>query len=963
MEDPTVKGLADCFVQTLNPNPEVIKQAESALKTAAAQPGYAIAVLKVVALDAPVEIRQAAAVSFKNFVKFNWAPEEHVTTTLVDPEKDEIKRLITSLMLSTPPIVRAQLSEALAIISRHDFPAKWQGLLPELLERLKSGESQTVLGVLETANSIYKRYRNVFMTDEVSRELEYSQQLVAPLLQVLKSLSAKVQANGADAGQLRVLLSSVRLVCRIFFSLNSPGLTEEFENTLDDWMAEFHTYLTYANPALAESDPEKESIVDAVKSAVCQNINLFMEMNEEEFAKFLGTFVQAVWMQLINVTLQPSQDNLAMNAIRFLNTVAKSVHHALFKNEDALKQVCEKIVIPNLKIREDVEELFDMNFIEYIRRDTEGSDVGTRRRAAADLVKSLTEKFPAEVTQMFSGYVGAMLSEYATNPAQNWKSKDCAIYLVMALTVRGKTAALGATETNQLVSITDFFSQQILPELQSPAVNDTPILKADALKFLTTFRSQIPKATCVSVFSNLVSLLGSESNVVHSYAAICIERLLASKESGKLRFTVADLNPVLGALLEKLFGAFKMPESNENEYLMKCVMRVISFVGPQITPVAAVCLQQLAQMLLAVCKNPTQPGFNHYLFESVAALIRFTCEADPAKVTELETQLFPAFQIVLQEDVQEFHPYVFQIFSQLIELRPAPLAASYMQIFPPLLTPLFWERQGNVPALVRLLQAYLRKAAGEVVQGGHLQAVLGVFQKLIASKAHDHQGFLILTALVEHLKLEAFAQYLPQIWTLLFTRLQSAKTPKYVRSLLVFLALFVARRGGGTVQASIDGVQPGLFVMLLQQVWLPTMPSIQGTSDEKLMVVATTKVLCECSALQAPEAAAVWGQLLDTELKCLEQRTVPIVGPEDEEAEADDYGGYSAAYAQLHNAHVPTVDPVADVKDVKQHLALSLSNFSRSQPGRMPGLVATNVSPEMQQRLQGYFQSAGVSVA
>lgn len=29
-------------------------------------------------------------------------------------------------MLSTPPRVRAQLSEALTIISTHDFPARWQ---------------------------------------------------------------------------------------------------------------------------------------------------------------------------------------------------------------------------------------------------------------------------------------------------------------------------------------------------------------------------------------------------------------------------------------------------------------------------------------------------------------------------------------------------------------------------------------------------------------------------------------------------------------------------------------------------------------------------------------------------------------------------------------------------------------------------------------------------------------------
>lgn len=63
-----------------------------------------------------------------------------------------------------------------------------------------------------------------------------------------------------------------------------------------------------------------------------------------------------------------------------------------------------------------------------------------------------------------------------------------------------------------------------------------------------------------------------------------------------------------------------------------------------------------------------------------------------------------------------------------------------MTIFPPLLSPVFWERNGNIPALVRLMQGYLSKAGGEVAAGGHMQGVLGVFQRLLSSKAHDHEG-------------------------------------------------------------------------------------------------------------------------------------------------------------------------------------------------------------------------------
>ena len=78
----------------------------------------------------------------------------------------------------------------------------------------------------------------------------------------------------------------------------------------------------------------------------------------------------------------------------------------------------------------------------------------------------------------------------------------------------------------------------------------------------------------------------------------------------------------------------------------------------QIAPVAPTCLQALAGMLLEVCKNPTQPGFNHFLFESVAALVRYTAAAGGGAggVERLEAQLFPAFQLVLQQDVQARTP-------------------------------------------------------------------------------------------------------------------------------------------------------------------------------------------------------------------------------------------------------------------------------------------------------------------
>ena len=51
------------------------------------------------------------------------------------------------------------------------------------------------------------------------------------------------------------------------------------------------------------------------------------------------------------------------------------------------------------------EELFEDNAEEYIRRDIEGSDLDTRRRAACDLIRSLSRHFEEQMTSAFGQFV------------------------------------------------------------------------------------------------------------------------------------------------------------------------------------------------------------------------------------------------------------------------------------------------------------------------------------------------------------------------------------------------------------------------------------------------------------------------------------------------------------------------------------------------------------------------------
>lgn len=154
-------------------------------------------------------------------------------------------------------------------------------------------------------------------------------------------------------------------------------------------------------------------------------------------------------------------------------------------------------------------------------------------------------------------------------------------------------------------------------------------------------------------------------------------------------------------------------------------MRTISTSGSAIASISGQCLQTLVPILARIAANPTNPLFNHYVFESIGGLIKNTVSANASAVTSFEQVLFPVFQTILQNDIVgtlspfpqspisneslEFAPYVFQLLSLQLELSPSPINNAYAGILPPLLSPAMWERKSNIPALIRVVQAYLRK--------------------------------------------------------------------------------------------------------------------------------------------------------------------------------------------------------------------------------------------------------------
>jgi exportin-2 (importin alpha re-exporter) len=159
---------------------QIALSAEKFLHNSSHQPGFPSLILHVVELtDLDVQVRQVAAIFFKNFVKNNWSNVSLCLTTTQGSQKEnihpndrqQIKRIIIDLSLNVPAQIQKQLSAALESISDSDFPAQWPELLPvsrgggeisnacqELVKKFETKDLTVISGVLHTSHSILKRF-------------------------------------------------------------------------------------------------------------------------------------------------------------------------------------------------------------------------------------------------------------------------------------------------------------------------------------------------------------------------------------------------------------------------------------------------------------------------------------------------------------------------------------------------------------------------------------------------------------------------------------------------------------------------------------------------------------------------------------------------------------------------------------------------------------------------------------
>ncbi|OQE21646.1 hypothetical protein PENSTE_c011G09365 [Penicillium steckii] len=946
-------------------DPRRNKEAELALRQEEQKPNFSLQLLQITASAShPYNIRLASALCFKNFIKRNWTNEDG-NYKLPEAEVATIKRELITLMISMPAGIQTQLGEAVSVIADSDFWERWDTLVDDLVSKLSPSDPAVNVGVLQVAHSIFKRWRPLFQSNELYVEINHVlEKFGTPFLSLFESLDNYLEQNKANKENLTQGFTQLNLMVKLIYDLSCHDLPPMFEDNIGAVATILLKYLTYDNQLLHTDDDTEAGLLEYVRAGIFEVLTLYVQKFLDAFGPHVGQFIQSSWNFLTTIGQETKYDILVSRALHFLTSVASMPEHAVaFQAEETLSQIIEKVILPNVSLRESDEELFEDEPIEFIRRDLEGSDSETRRRAATDFLRRLAEKFEESVTKVVLKYTEHYLAEYAKDPASNWKAKDTATYLFSAIAAKGvATSTHGVTATNSLVSITDFFQQHLAADL----ITDDgihPILKVDAIKYLYTFRSIITKEQWQGVLPVLVKHLASDNYVVYTYAAIAVERaLFLSDGQGQPVIPPTEITPLAKDLLEHIFTLIQKDPApqkvQENEFLMRCVMRVLVVIREGVVPFTDTVLQRFITITQIISSNPSNPRFYYYFFEAMGAFIRYAAPADPAK---LEQAFYAPFAGILQGDVQEFMPYVFQLFAALLEANSsASLPSYYQELIGPILMPVMWDSRGNIPALVRLLASIIPRGSEFIAQHNQIEPILGIFQKLVSTKANEGYAFDLLETVVESFPPTALQQYFVSIMQIIMQRLQNSKTENLAVRFVRFYHFVTAHDDKGYnpdfVMQVTEQVQQGLFTPVYLNVILQDTQKLARPLDRKTAVLSLTKTVADSEAFATKYSQKGWGFTVNALLKLLELPP-DVTHKDDLNAEVDiDQMSFGVGFTPLNTIRKSPTDPWPQTgADLKVWVGSYLKEADKKHSGRVSQMAQTRLDDQAKAVLGSYI--------
>jgi exportin-2 (importin alpha re-exporter) len=197
---------------------------------------------------------------------------------------------------------------------------------------------------------------------------------------------------------------------------------------------------------------------------------------------------------------------------------------------------------------------------------------------------------------------------------------------------------------------------------------------------------------------------------------------------------------------------------------------------------------------------------------------------------------------------------------------------------------------------------------GELLRA-HLQPILERFQFVLCNRKTEASAFDLLNAIYMHLPIELYQPHLKTLMTVLLTRLQSSKSPKFKKDFVISCSLCGHRNATNLLSQLLNEIQPGLLSNLLANVWMPVLKMSLKLDERKVCAMGMGKLMALDEVKQNPQLFVGCCAALVNVLGLNPSSGTAVVeeGSDDELAPPDGGAGLEceASFSKLRNTDLP----------------------------------------------------------
>lgn len=394
-----------------------------------------------------------------------------------------------------------------------------------------------------------------------------------------------------------------------------------------------------------------------------------------------------------------------------------------------------------------------------------------------------------------------------------------------------------------------------MKEFEQSTTNPNMIARIYSLKFLSTFRLQIPQNSLNFTINMLVDIMKKSDNVTMTACLLTLEKVLFMRDlhtnASLVKDAVNDQNTFIG-LISTLVN---IVSASINIFAMRCLFRTVFLTSESYySPIIESLSNSINDILKMIIANPSEDQFNYYLFETISLVYRKLGDVDRALYNHFDGVIKGNLIFIIENSITDLMPYAFQLFAlQLsVSIDDNPLNDSFHQ---GLLSAILFNESNwtlQMKYMVAPFVSYIKVAIIKckmyfLSDNNNLSQLFNIIDKLLSLKAYSH-AFELLDLIINFFDYPLISNKIKLLFYNFMVinnnlKVNNKKAHKeFSKILIVFLAKLIIKTSVKDVIELIESASQGLTVNLLTELCEIIM-DLDNNKNKKLVTYAYCSIM------------------------------------------------------------------------------------------------------------------------